>query len=454
MAEVLVDVDEAFESDPAIDEIGIVMCPPPPNVVLIDHKLGLSYKILKPLFVHAISEFYVTLIALKHGHINLSDPLVVDKVMRLTRATLVVKGDMPMFYNLRKRVLREGRAISNLEKELCFLRLLFTKHPKSPSSWQHRKWCLNERYFHQQVGRIPSSSSLTREHILFNGKYFLDRDEAMMSISELEILPLKMTSSEIQIELDLCTKMSESYPKNYYSWMHRLWLLQFMNFNQLESEMSFTKIWLNSHVSDHSCSSHRQEVIIRILSLISAISGRYKSDILNQNTCTKDSLDNADLNLIIHDQKDRGNCKINLHNNNNNNNNDNNHYHYHDNGKNVSNYDESNSSGDNDNQTNQEFTIVFQYVQLRTFLEERSTNLDFENSNQFEVDQLSFSCQQNHIPNIPSTNTNEIGNITSISPKNVHFDLRDDNDKIYFQFLFLESVVKESKQLILDRPGK
>ena len=229
MADLLEDIDHAFASDPLIDEIGVIMCPPPPNVVLIDHKLGLSYLILKSLFAYSLSEFYLILSALKHDHIKLSDPITADKVMRLTRAALVVKGDMPMLYNIRKMAVLEGNALSNIEEELFFLSVLFTKHPKSPSSWQHRKWCLNERYFYQRAKEascypkdITASSPTTKK------------------------FPLKMTLTEVQIELDLCSKMSESYPKNYYSWMHRLWLLQFMNINELESEMLFTKTWLNS----------------------------------------------------------------------------------------------------------------------------------------------------------------------------------------------------------------
>ena len=250
MADLLEDLDSAFESDDAIDEIGIIMAPPPPNLVLIDHKLGLSYKILKPLFVYAISEFYDTLKALKHDELRLSDPHTSDKVLRLTRATLVVKGDMPMFYNLRKQVLRANATIEAIEKELSFLSLLFTKHPKSPSTWQHRRWCLNERYCLRNTVQVCGQKM----------------EPCTLSGSDLK---LQLDTNEIQIELELCSRMSESYPKNYYSWTHRLWLLQFMDIVQLESELLFTRNWLYCHVSDHSGSNHRHQVTLRILSLIS-----------------------------------------------------------------------------------------------------------------------------------------------------------------------------------------
>ena len=250
MADLLEDLDRAFESDVAIDEIGIIMTPPPPNLVLIDHKLGLSYKILKPLFVYAISEFYDTLRALKHDELRLSDPLTSDMVLRLTRATLVVKGDMPMFYNLRKQVLKANATIEAIEKELSFLSLLFTKHPKSPSTWQHRRWCLKERYCLRNTVQVCGQKM----------------EPCTLSGSDLK---LQLDTNEIQIELELCSRMSESYPKNYYSWTHRLWLLQFMDIEQLESELLFTRNWLYCHVSDHSGSNHRHQVTLRILSLLS-----------------------------------------------------------------------------------------------------------------------------------------------------------------------------------------
>ena len=240
MAEVLADIDKAFEVDPLIDEIGIIMSPPPPNLVLIDHKLGLSFKILKPLFEFAINELYTVIRSAKMSKEMLSDPnpIVSEKVLRLTRAILLVRADMPMLYNLRKSIILAGSTTHSIDAELNFLGVLFTKHPKSPSSWQHRRWCLSTRW---SYAHCENSNSLQ----------------------------VKLSSGELEVELALCSAMSESYPKNYYSWLHRLWLLQFMEFARLKSELDFTRAWLTSHVSDHSASNHRMQVILRIISLIS-----------------------------------------------------------------------------------------------------------------------------------------------------------------------------------------
>jgi hypothetical protein len=60
--------------------------------------------------------------------------------------------------------------------------------------------------------------------------------------------------------------MAEVYSKNYYAWLHRLWLLQHMDAHQLLHEIGAMKQWLQSHVSDHCASSHRQQAILKLLS--------------------------------------------------------------------------------------------------------------------------------------------------------------------------------------------
>ena len=126
----------------------------------------------------------------------------------------------------------ENQSTAPIVQELMFLKVLFTKHPKSPSSWEHRRWCLRQ-LFGMEDGILQKKVS------------FADAD--------------------MQVELDLCTSMAEIYPKNYYAWMHRRWLLLHMTLKQLNDELSFTYAWLISHVSDHSASNHRDQVIHDIM---------------------------------------------------------------------------------------------------------------------------------------------------------------------------------------------
>jgi hypothetical protein len=78
---------------------------------------------------------------------------------------------------------------------------------------------------------------------------------------------VKLTQSQIDTEKDLCTSNAESYPKNYYAWMHRIWLLQFMSMRGLDGELQFTKEWLLQHTSDHSAVNHRGQVLKRLFSI-------------------------------------------------------------------------------------------------------------------------------------------------------------------------------------------
>jgi protein prenyltransferase alpha subunit repeat containing protein 1 len=86
---------------------------------------------------------------------------------------------------------------------------LFSRHPKSPSAWQHVRWC----YIQRLSLRDDSSEA---------GKYSTwDRRGNY-------ILP-----AELETEREICRRSAERYPKNYYAWMHRLWLLSQMNCMQV-----------------------------------------------------------------------------------------------------------------------------------------------------------------------------------------------------------------------------
>ena len=87
------------------------------------------------------------------------------------------------------------RGLCNVSMEIPLTALIFTRHPKCPSGWQHRRWCIAQR----------KHDGLTRG----------------------------LSCSEIESERELCKEMAEKHPKNYYAWVHRLWLLPFMLPNQV-----------------------------------------------------------------------------------------------------------------------------------------------------------------------------------------------------------------------------
>ncbi len=190
-------------SSNVLTEFDYVILPPNEDIVCVENKLGINIKLVKPLFkscMHAFKE------------VNQSSVM-----NALTKVLLLLRGDNPMLFNKRKELISSNDA--SIKDEIYFTSVLFTKHPKSPSGWQHRRWLLQQ-------------------------------DSQSIDISN---------------EIALCSDMAEKYPKNYYAWMHRLWLLNHMIDDELRQELSFTSTWLTTHVSDHSCMNHRQQIVHRLL---------------------------------------------------------------------------------------------------------------------------------------------------------------------------------------------
>ncbi|XP_048451055.1 protein prenyltransferase alpha subunit repeat-containing protein 1 isoform X2 [Rhincodon typus] len=65
----------------------------------------------------------------------------------------------------------------------------------------------------------------------------------------------------IQDEMAVCSDAAGRYPSNYNAWSHRIWILQHVakcNLKILLDELSNTKYWVSTHVSDHSGFHYRQ----------------------------------------------------------------------------------------------------------------------------------------------------------------------------------------------------
>ena len=199
-------------SSNVLTEFDFVILASNEDIVCVENKLGINIKLVKPLFkscMHALKE--------------VQQPTAMNA---LTKVLLLLRGDNPMLFNKRKELINANYA--SIKDELYFTSVLFTKHPKSPSGWQHRRWLL------QQESR----------------------------------------SIDLRNETALCSHMADKYPKNYYAWMHRLWLLSHMIDDELREELRFTSTWLTTHVSDHSCMNHRQQIIDRLLQNEKSVSGK------------------------------------------------------------------------------------------------------------------------------------------------------------------------------------
>ena len=210
--EVLQEIDEAFTIDPDIDEIGLTYDPPSSSshTVLIDHKLGIYAKSLKKLFKYASGELRKHVTCAAEHAVNLS----AEDLHRLTRAVLIVRGDNPMALHLRKKLL--NRQMLPLPAEISLLDMIFLLHPKSPSCWEHRRWILSRLHPHE------------------------------------------LSPSVVDREFQLCSNMADRYPRNYYAWIHRIWLLRKADSVRVrEDERRLVREWIRLHPSDHSAVSYQ-----------------------------------------------------------------------------------------------------------------------------------------------------------------------------------------------------
>ncbi|CBJ28281.1 conserved unknown protein [Ectocarpus siliculosus] len=247
---------------------------PEPQFILQEHKLGVSVHSIHPLINEARAAFPVArreYRRLRRAHSSLermpseesSKPkegrggalsgvaVAAATLLSVTRALLLVNADHGSAWNTRKQLVVDGLCEgSSIPQEIKLLNLIFTKHAKSPNAWAHRRWCWrnNERFRarHADITWHP-----------------LDEQE----------------------ELKVCQRVAELYPKNYYAWTQRSWVVlravggarADASAGQeglpgedtptapaaaelLEREIEFVDRWLTSHVSDHSALNHRKNV--------------------------------------------------------------------------------------------------------------------------------------------------------------------------------------------------
>ena len=94
MSSVCEDIDKAFDEDNNLDELGVVMSPAPPAVIVVEHKLGISVSVLKPVFIYALGELNLLLQKMKQENVSYGHENIYRRLISLTRTILIVKGDM------------------------------------------------------------------------------------------------------------------------------------------------------------------------------------------------------------------------------------------------------------------------------------------------------------------------------------------------------------------------
>ncbi len=278
-----------------IDEIGILMLPDEERtLVCMENKLGIPIGCMKPLFAYSVQrlqflqEKYLSITS-SNGVIShtelVGDENLEDELMYATRAILIVRGDMPVALNMRKRLLlalfsiKVPKKVSKivemfknlrkiLEREISLLNALFTLHPKSPSAWSHRRWVLSYRFHVDELLRSFDKKSRPFAELVSENKT-VDLAQKINSScgwnfdsSSSENAKVQLTQAQLDIELNLCTLVNGRYPKNYYGWTHRIWLLRHMSniassekmnlySRLLYKEYEMCETWLLRNTSDH-----------------------------------------------------------------------------------------------------------------------------------------------------------------------------------------------------------
>ncbi|NWY69180.1 PTAR1 protein, partial [Erithacus rubecula] len=212
------------------DEIGLIPCPEArynrSPIVLVENKLGVESWCVKFLLPYVHNKLLL--------YRQRKQWLNKDELIDVTCTLLLLNPDFTTAWNVRKELILSGTL--NPLKDLHLGKLALTKFPKSPETWIHRRWVLQQLI---QENSLPS----------------------LATKGNLGAAPVERIHRLVQEEMNVCSEAAGRYPSNYNAWSHRIWVLQHLaklTVKVLLDELSSTKYWVSMHVSDHSGFHYRQ----------------------------------------------------------------------------------------------------------------------------------------------------------------------------------------------------
>lgn len=191
-------------------------------VIVIEDKLGIESWCIKHLYGYANKMF----LQLKHN----PQTKDIERLIEVTRVLIMLNPEYASAWNVRKDMIQ--RNMLDPMQELVFSQLILKNKPKSSDAFTHRRFLISFIMSNRET----------------NGETSLD--------------------NLIDNELRLCTETADKYPRNYYSWSHRLWILENLCKEDQEfmrREMDFLTTWIPSHVSEYSAFNYRQLVLSKLL---------------------------------------------------------------------------------------------------------------------------------------------------------------------------------------------
>ncbi|XP_027694963.1 protein prenyltransferase alpha subunit repeat-containing protein 1 isoform X2 [Vombatus ursinus] len=235
---VVKDINNAFKRNPHIDEIGLIPCPEArynrSPIVLVENKLGVESWCVKFLLPYVHNKLLL--------YRQRKQRLNKDELVDVTCTLLLLNPDFTTAWNVRKELILSGTL--NPIKDLHLGKLALTKFPKSPETWIHRRWVLQQLI---QENSLPT---------------FVKKENLATFLTE-------RVQRIVQEEIEVCGEAAGRYPSNYNAWSHRIWVLQHLaklDIKILLDELSSTKHWASMHVSDHSGFHYRQFLLKSLIS--------------------------------------------------------------------------------------------------------------------------------------------------------------------------------------------
>ncbi|KAF7643749.1 hypothetical protein LDENG_00234270, partial [Lucifuga dentata] len=173
----------------------------------------------------------------------------------ITSTLLLLNPDFTTAWNVRKELLQCG--VLHPEKDLYLGKLALTKFPKSPETWIHRRWVL------QQILHPFSVLGHSTKH---------QQGEPERAEAERSQPLTDRLARTLHQEMKVCSDAASRYPSNYNAWSHRIWVLQHMakgNTKVFHDELSSMRLWVSMHVSDHSGFHYRQFLLKELMAELS-----------------------------------------------------------------------------------------------------------------------------------------------------------------------------------------
>lgn len=221
-----------------------------PFILLPPHQLAIPQSVLYLIYQHASHRFSNILpipnpSSISHLHPPLysrSNPnQAQSSLLEITRILLIQNPDHSTALSSRRNCIDRHpdlipNALSN-ELDLTQVILSIPSHSKSSGLWSHRRWALSRLYpFDPSTHHSPSS------HLTIH--------------RPLSSLPPDVLEHEFELSLKCCDR----YPRNYFAWFHRHWLVHQLIHStgrdpnqEISVERARIFRFFRLHPRDHSC---------------------------------------------------------------------------------------------------------------------------------------------------------------------------------------------------------